>query len=94
MQMEKGKTYPEKRDIRAIAILLVTQGMIRLGEIPDPLSGKAEFNAAGAEFFIDLLAELQRTTKGNLLPEEDVFLADLLENLQKIFLKKSRAENG
>jgi hypothetical protein len=92
--MEKGKTYPGKRDIRAIAILLATQGMIRLGEIPDPLSGKAAFHDEGAKFFIDLLAELQRTTRGNLLPDETAFLADMLENLQKIFLKKSRVENG
>jgi hypothetical protein len=94
MQMDKGKTFPEKRDIRAIAILLATQGMIRLGEIPDPLSGKADFQAAGAQFFIDLLSELQRKTSGNLLPDEEAFLRDVLENMQKIFLKKTQAGNG
>jgi hypothetical protein len=92
--MEKGKTYPEKRDIRAIVILLATQGMIRLGEIPDPLNGQAVFDASGAGFFIDLLSELQGKTSGNLLPAEAVFLSDVLENMQKIYLKKTRAENG
>ncbi len=90
--MGKGKAYPEKRDIRAIAILLATQGMIRLGEIPDPLNGQATLDADGARFFIDLLEELQRKTKGNLIPEEAAFLDDVLENLQKIFTKKT--ENG
>lgn len=94
MQMGKGKIYPEKRDVRAIAILLATQGMIRLGEIPDPLNGQTLLDAAGAEFFIDLLAELQRKTSGNLLPDESAFLSDVLENMQKIYLKKTRAENG
>lgn len=92
--MGKGKTFPEKRDIRAIVILLATQGMIRLGEIPDPLNGQAAFDAAGAGLFIDLLKELQRKTKGNLLPDEAAFLNEVLENMKKIFLKKTRAENG
>jgi hypothetical protein len=58
--MEKGKAYPEQRDIRTIVVLLATQGMIRLGEIPDPLSGRAALDAEGAKFFIDLLHALQR----------------------------------
>lgn len=94
IEMEKGKTYPEKRDMRAIVILLATQGMIRLGEIPDPLNGQAICDAAGARFFIDLLAELQKKTTGNLLPDESAFLSDVLTNMQKIFIKKTRAENG
>ena len=91
--MGKGKTYPQKRDIRAIAILLATQGMIRLGEIPDPLSGQSALDAAGAEFFIDLLTELQLKTSGNLLPDEAAFLSDVSENMQKILLKKTQAKN-
>ncbi|MFH2108627.1 MAG: DUF1844 domain-containing protein [Chrysiogenia bacterium] len=92
--MGKGKTYPVKRDIRSIAILLVTQGMIRLGEIPDPLNGQTTLDTAGAEFFIDLLTELQLKTSGNLLPDEAAFLNDVLENMQKIYLKKTQAKNG
>ena len=89
--MGKGNAYPENRDIRAIVILLATQGMIRLGEIPDPLSGQAAFDAGGAGFFIDLLSELQRKTSGNLLADEAAFLGDVLENMKKILAKKTRA---
>ena len=92
--MGKGKTFPEKRDIRAIVILLATQGMIRLGEIPDPFSGQAALDPTGARFFIDLLAELQRKTQGNLEPGEEAFLDDVLENLQKILKKKAKEKNG
>jgi hypothetical protein len=92
--MGKGKTYPEKRDIRAIAVLLATQGMIRLGEIPDPLSGQAALDAEGARFFIDLLRELREKTRGNLEAGEEAFLADVLENMQKILAKKSEAHDG
>jgi hypothetical protein len=92
--MEKATKYPEKRDIRAIAVLLATQGMIRLGEIPDPFSGQAAVDDVGARFFIDLLAELRRKTRGNLDAEEEAFLDDILENLRKVLDKKSQAKNG
>ncbi len=92
--MGKGKAYPVKRDIRAVAVLLATQGMIRLGEIPDPLNGQAALDAEGARFFIDLLQELQFKTTGNLLPDEAAFLEDVLENMRKILARKTEAENG
>jgi len=92
--MGTGKTYPEKRDVRAIAVLLATQGMIRLGEIPDPLSGNAALDAEGAKFFIDLLRELQGKTKGNLSAEEAAFLDDMAENMQRLFAKKAERGNG
>jgi hypothetical protein len=91
--MGKGKAYPVKRDIRAVAILLATQGMIRLGEIPDPMSGQAALDAEGARFFIDLLQELQLRTTGNLLPDEAAFLEDLLDNMKRILAKKTAKRN-
>jgi hypothetical protein len=92
--MLKDKRYPEKRDIRAIVILLATQGMILLGEIADPLHGEKSTNIEGAGFYIDLLAELQRKTQGNLKKEDDTFIHDTLENLQKILAKKTNTPHG
>jgi hypothetical protein len=92
--MGNGKIYPAKRDIRAITVLLATQGMIRLGEIPDPLSGAAALDAEGARFFIDLLQELQRKTENNLQADEAAFLGDVLENLQQLFAKKSETAHA
>ena len=92
--MGTGKIYPEKRDIRAIAVLLATQGMIRLGEIPDPLKGQAVLDVEGARFFIDLLRELQGKTRNNLSPDEASFLDDIVENMQRILAKKTEAENA
>ena len=92
--MGTGKAYPEQRDIRAIAILLATQGMIRLGEIPDPLSGRAVLDTEGARFFIDLLRALQEKTENNLSPAEAAFLGDAVDNLRQILAKKTEAKNG
>jgi hypothetical protein len=92
--MGQDKRYPEKRDIRAITILLATQGMIHLGEIADPLHGEKAVNIEGARFFIDLLAELKRKTQGNLLVEETAFVSETLENLQNIIAKKANTRHG
>ncbi len=92
--MAKGIAYPEQRDIRAVIILLATQGMIRLGEIPDPLSGQPALDADGGRFFIDLLEELKRKTAGNLLPQEAAFLDDVLGNLRLVLARKTEAARG
>jgi hypothetical protein len=92
--MDKDKRYPEKRDISAIVILLATQGMIHLGEIADPLHGTKALNIEGARFFIDLVAELKRKTRGNLGSEEAVFINDTLENLQKVISNKTNTTHG
>jgi hypothetical protein len=92
--MGKDKRYPEKCDISAIIILLATQSMIHLGEIPDPLNKQTAINIAGARFFTDLLQELKIKTKGNLLDSETAFLDDTLKNLRKLLGKKAAAANG
>jgi hypothetical protein len=92
--MGKDKRYPEKRDINAIVILLATQGMINLGEIPDPLNGQKILNINGAIFFMDLLAELKRKTQGNLRKEESAFISDTMDNLQEIINIKKHTTNG
>lgn len=92
--MGQGKAYPEVRDIRAIVVLLATQGLIRLGEVPDPLSGKAGFDAEGAKFYLDLLLELERKTRNNLLADESAFLAEVLANLRQALAGKTGADHG
>lgn len=92
--MDQDKRYPEKHDIRAIVILLATQGMIHLGEIADPLGGRKTVNIDEARFFVDLLAELKLKTQGNLLAEEAFFLCETLENLQKIIAARTHSAHG
>jgi hypothetical protein len=91
--MDKGNRYPEKRDIRAIAILLATQAMIHLGEIADPLHGHKAIHIEGARFYIDLLAELQSKTLGNLQQEDAAFIGDTLANLLSIIGKKDKKQS-
>jgi len=77
-----------KRDIKSIAVLLATQGMINLGEIKDPISQQSKLDPAGARLFIDLLEVLQKKTGGNLTPDEEGFLTEIVSNIKKVYEKK------
>ncbi|MCP4220529.1 MAG: DUF1844 domain-containing protein [bacterium] len=77
-----------KKDIKAIILLLATQGMINLGEIADPVTNDARINLDGASVFIQLLEELQVKTRGNLTPDENTFLQEVLGNIKNVYEKK------
>lgn len=76
------------KDIKAIIILLATQAMINMGEIPDPVTQEPKDDLEGAVLFIDLLDVLETKTKGNLTPEEGTFLLEVKQNLDKVYNKK------
>jgi hypothetical protein len=78
-----------KRDIKSIILLLATQCMINLGEIEDPITKKRDIKLEKAEVFIDLLDELELKTKGNLSDEENGFIKEVVDNLKKVYKKKS-----
>lgn len=77
-----------EKDIKAIAILLSTQAMINLGEIPDPVSGEAVVTIDKAVVFLELLEVLSEKTKGNLTEEEAGFINGLLENLKDVYSRR------
>ncbi|MDR2613311.1 MAG: DUF1844 domain-containing protein [Deltaproteobacteria bacterium] len=65
-----------------LIIGLATSAMMQMGDAELPGAAKpAEMDLEAAKHYIDILAELQRKTKGNLTPEEqnmlDTFLYDL-----------------
>lgn len=72
------------RDIKAIIILLATQGLINIGSVPDPVRGEPVFEPEKARIFLDLLEVLQEKTRGNLTPEEDAFLEEAIENFRSV----------
>jgi hypothetical protein len=80
-----------EKDIKAIIVLLATQAMIDMGEIQDPITHEAKINLEAAAAFIHLLKVLETKTNGNLTVEEEDFLKDVRENLDKVYNKKINA---
>jgi hypothetical protein len=65
---------------------LATQALSNLGQIPDPLEGKAVIRKSLAKHFIDTLAMLEEKTKGNLTADESEMLGGTLHQLRMIFV--------
>ncbi len=66
---------------------LSTSVLIQLGAIQDPITQKESKNLPLAKQTIDLLGMLKEKTKGNLTPEEDKLIEDVLFDLQMMYVK-------
>ena len=62
-----------------------------LGAYADPNTGQPMIDPDAARELIDMLDALQQKTKGNLAPEEDEMLVDLLGKLKLTYLEISKA---
>lgn len=91
---EKEKTTPPMPEsvemppasFSMLVSTIVTQCLVALGQVPDPFSGKPEYNLPVARHFIDTLAVLQDKTKGNLSADETDMLNDVLHQLRMAFV--------
>jgi hypothetical protein len=71
---------------------LATTAALHFGDLPDPSTGqKGEPDLAAAQRLIDVLAMLQQKTRGNLIPEEERLIGDLLYELRLRFVQAQDA---
>jgi len=62
-----------------------------LGGYADPRTGQPVLDLEGAREMIDMLDVLREKTHGNLAPEEDSLLMDVLGNLKLAFMEMAKA---
>jgi hypothetical protein len=62
-----------------------------LGGYADPRTGQPMLDLEGAREMIDMLDALRDKTRGNLAPEEDTLLLDVLGNLKLAFMEMAKA---
>ena len=62
-----------------------------LGGYADPRTGQAMLDLDGAREMIDMLDALREKTRGNLAPEEDTLLLDVLGNLKLAYMEMTKA---
>ncbi len=67
---------------------LQQSGMMSLGKLMNPLSRKIETNLEVARDTIDTLAALEARTKGNLEPDEQRVLTQVLTDLRMNYLEE------
>jgi len=66
---------------------MATMIAVQFGDLPHPETGQPlEPNLPAARHFIDIMGMLQEKTAGNLTPQEEQLIDDLLFELRKRFL--------
>jgi hypothetical protein len=63
---------------------------MRLGQVPDPVTGQPQRDLEQARFAIDLLGVLRQKTEGNRTPQESSMLEEILATLQMAYVRANR----
>ena len=66
---------------------LATESLVALGQVPHPLTGKANVQRNQGKFLIDTIEVLRDKTKGNLTPNESELLESMLHQLRLLFVQ-------
>ena len=81
---------PGPIDFYTFVLSLASSAFVHLGDAPHPETGEpVKPNLPLAHQVIDILAMLRDKTKGNLTPEEEKFLENLLTDLRIRFVQRS-----
>ena len=87
-QAAAGDTMP-KIDFSSFILSLYSSGLVQLGKVEDPSTGKKEKNLPMAQHSIDMIAMLQEKTKGNVTEDEENLLKALLSELRMAYVEAS-----
>ena len=78
-----------KMDFSGFILSLNASALIHLGEIPDPQSKERALNLPAAKHTIDILELLIEKTTGNLTPDEQKLIEDVVYNLRMKYVKET-----
>lgn len=82
-----GKKDLLKIDFSSFILSLYSSGLVQLGKVEDPSSGKKSINFELAKHTIEMIAMLQEKTKGNLTEDENKLLAALLTEIRMAYVE-------
>lgn len=92
------KVKEEKQDAQLPEINFATfilsmsgSAMFHLGDIPNPETGKTEKNLPLSKQSIDILEMLKEKTKGNLTPDEEKLIDNVLYDLRMRYVQASKS---
>ena len=81
---------PLRADLSALCMMLYSEALLHLGQVPDPATGQVRVDLDQARFTVDLLGVIQQKTQGNRTPEESAVLDEMLTALRLGFVSVSR----
>lgn len=84
---EQSHPHPLEINFSSFIFSLGRSAFVHLGEEPDPVSGEKTISLPMAKETIDIIALLEEKTKGNLTPEEDQLLKNILYALRMRYVE-------
>ena len=84
---KEGKCVMPEVTFTAFVMSMNTSALFHLGEISDPASGEKNKDLVLAQHSIDILALLEKKTKGNLTDEEQDLLKHVLYDLKMRYVR-------
>ena len=87
---KEGRCVMPEVTFPAFVMSLNTSALYHLGEIADPQTGKKIVQHDLARHAIDTLVLIQNKTKGNLTPDEEELLKNILYDIKIRFVKAVR----
>ena len=76
-------------DFPSYILSYYTQGLVLLGEVPNPYTNQKEEDLEAARHTVDILGMLRDKTKGNLTPEEAQLLESVLYEVRMKYMAKT-----
>ncbi|OGR21544.1 MAG: hypothetical protein A3J85_02605 [Desulfobacula sp. RIFOXYA12_FULL_46_16] len=76
-----------KVDFSSFILSLYSSGLVQLGKVEDPTTGKKSKDLKLARHTIDMIAMLEEKTKGNLTEDEKNLLKALLSEIRIAFVE-------
>ncbi len=83
---EKSHKFP-KIDFSSFVLSLYSSGLVQLGKVEDPTTGKKSVHLDLAQHTIDMIVMLEEKTYGNLNEEEENLLKALVSELRMAFVE-------
>ena len=90
-KLEDGEV-PEEVAFSSFVMSLATQVLVQIGEMPAPGGMEIPIDMVAARQTIDIIAMLQKRTRGNLSTEEARFLEEVLHSLRMSFVARSKKQ--
>jgi hypothetical protein len=88
---EDGSSLPIQADFTFFVTTLSIQAAIALGAMPNPVTSQIEVDLKQAKLIIDTLAMIKEKTQGNLNPEEDSLIDNMLYDLRMQYVEKTKS---
>ena len=85
-ESQSASTQMPPASLELLITTFATEAMVALGQLPNPITGESATQPGHAQYAIDMLEVLQEKTAGNLTPDEEKMLSDLLHQLRMLFV--------